>query len=187
VGLAIAIAVAAGWVWRLQNELRTAAGQVAQAEQRSQKASEDAAHQAQVARDDAAREIAAAREMANRAQLIGAVLAAPDLIRFNLAGSDPVQASSAQVLWSRSRGLVFSGNRIPAPPSNRTYQVWLVTRSGPVSAATWNPNPDGTATVTREAPLATRPVVGIMVTIEGANGSTVPSGQTVLSSPLPNE
>lgn len=184
-GLALAIAVAGGWVWRLQGELRSAAGQVADAERKSQQASEDAARQALAARQEAAREISGAREMANRAQVIGAVLAAPDLIRFNLAGADSLQAASAQALWSRSRGLVFSGTRVPMPPLNAAYQIWLLTRAGPVSAATWVPNEDGTATVIREAPIVARPVIGVVVTLEGANGSATPSGPSVLSTPLP--
>ena len=41
--------------------------------------------QAAAAREEAAREIASAREMANRAEQIGNVLAAPDLIRYSLS------------------------------------------------------------------------------------------------------
>ena len=38
------------------------------------------------------------------------VVAAPDLVRFTIAGSGP-SGMSGQVLWSRTRGVVFSGVR----------------------------------------------------------------------------
>ena len=37
------------------------------------------------------------------------VLAAPDLVRFNLTGGEGAARVSAQLLWSRSRGVVFTG------------------------------------------------------------------------------
>jgi len=185
--LAVAVAVAGGGIWQLQSQLRAAAVQVAAAEQRSEKAREDAARQAQASREEAAREISNARDMANRAQLIGAVLAAPDLARFGLYPIDPVRGGAAQMLWSRSRGFVFSGNRIPAPPANTAYQTWLVTRAGPVSAAIWVPDADGTVTVTRDTLVIPRGVIRVMVTLEGSNGNDRPSGDPVLTSPLPIE
>jgi hypothetical protein len=73
------------------------------------------------------------------------------------------------------------------PPPNATYQLWLVTRGGPLNAATWVPEADGTATVIREMPEVARPVIGVVVTLEGAPGSDRPSGEALLSSLPPPE
>jgi hypothetical protein len=185
--LAFAIVIAGGFVWRLQGQLRSAAGRAEAAERESQKASADTTRQVVAAREEAARQISSARDMANRAQTIGDVLAAPDLVRFNLAGVDSLRGASAQALWSRSRGLVFSGSRIPMPPPNSTYQAWLLTRAGPINAAAWVPEADGTATVIREVPDVARPVIGVIVTLEGASGSDKPSGEALLTSLPPPE
>ena len=62
------------------------------------------------------------------------ILAAPDLVRFNLTGSGDAARVSAQALWSRSRGFVFSGSRLPRPPAGSAYQIWLTGTGRPVSA-----------------------------------------------------
>lgn len=180
--LGLAVIVAAIFGWRLQNEVRAAAERVQVTEARSQQAVSEAARQAATAREEAAREISSARELANRAQRIGNVLAAPDLIRYNLAGTGNAPGASGQALWSRSRGFVFSGSRIPSPPQGATLQVWLLTRLMPVKAGALAADADGTVTLVEEAPAVPRPVVGVMVTVEPAGGGESPSGQPVLSS-----
>ena len=82
---------------------------------------------------DADRQIAEARQLAQRAETVGVILTAPDLIRFNLTSAE-TNGSSAQLLWSRTRGLVLSGSRLPAAPPESTYQLWLVTSTQSVGA-----------------------------------------------------
>ena len=184
-GLVLVVIIAAVFGWRLQNQVRAAAERVQATEVRSQQAVEDAARQAATAREEAAREISSAREMATRAQRIGNVLAAPDLIRYNLAGSSGAPGASGQALWSRSRGFVLSGSRIPPPSQGGVHQVWLLTRSSPVKAGTLVPDADGTVTLVQEAPGVPRAVVGVMVTAEDAGGSDTPSGEPLLTSVFP--
>jgi hypothetical protein len=180
----VAVVVAGGFGWYLQNQVRIAAGRAQQAELESQKAAAVAAQQATAAREEATREIASAREMATRAELVGNVLAAPDLIRWNLSGVGDTPLSG-QALWSRTRGFVFSGSRIPPAPPNGTYQVWLLTRFAPVRASTFAPAPDGTVTLALQGLSVPRAVVGVMVTVEGPDGADVPSGQPILTSVPP--
>jgi hypothetical protein len=110
--------------------------------------------------------------------LIGNVLAAPDLIRYNLSGSG---AATGQALWSRTRAFVFSGSRIPTLASG-TYQVWLLTRQAPVRASTFMPDADGTITVVEQGLIVPRAVVGVMVTAEPTDGVETPSGKPILTS-----
>ena len=54
-------------------------------------------------RQDAAAQVTKARDAASKAPVTSDVLAASDLVRFNLVGSDPAVRTLAQLLWSRSR------------------------------------------------------------------------------------
>ena len=88
-------------------------------------------------------ETAAARDAAARAELLSSVLAAPDLLRFGMAGVGQSSASRGQVMWSRSNGLVFSASTLPPAPSGAEYHVWLLTPGQPVYAGKSRPTPRG--------------------------------------------
>ena len=104
-----------------------------------------AAEQVSTARADAERISAAERSTSAAAQTMSAVLAAPDLIRYGLTGVDG--PATAQLLWSRSRGLVLSAARLPALAAGSTYQVWLLTSDGAISAGVIAPDESGRATL----------------------------------------
>jgi hypothetical protein len=133
-------------------------------------------------REEADRQIADARKSAQRAETIGAILTAPDLVRFTLAGGSPTERLFAQVLWSRSRGLVLSASRLPVAPPDTTYQVWLWASDGPVSAGVFVPDGTGRATlVNDDPPKLSGAVVHVDVTVEPSGGRPSPSGRTLLA------
>ena len=109
----------------------------------------------------------------------------PDLARYNLTGRAALTGASAQVHWSRSRGVVFSGSDMAMPPADTTYQLWLLVRGGAVSAATFVPDQSGAATVAALPPDGDRPgsgaVFGAIVTLEPRSGSATPSGVALLA------
>ena len=171
---------------RIEARLNEAAAHVTAAEDRGAAAAELANHQIASAREAADRQIAEARESAQRAETIGGILTAPDLVRFNLFGNTTVERSSAQVLWSRTRGLVLSGSRLPAPAPDTTYQLWLLTNTQPVSAGLFVPDPTGKATlVVDQPPPVIGAVIGASVTVEPSGGQDAPSGPIVLARPAP--
>ena len=186
-GVAFAIAATGAFGWYLQNQVQVAAGRAQAAELQAQRAATDAAQQAVAAREEAAQQISNAREIADRAERIGNVLAAPDLIRYSLSGSTAAPAAAGQGLWSRTRGFVFTGTRIPPPPPNGAHQVWLLTRSATVKASTFVPKPDGTVTLVEEGLRVPGPVVGIMVTAERVKDAHSPSGGLVMSTAQPQQ
>lgn len=186
-GLALIVVVAGGFGWHLQNQVQIASGRAQEAELKAQRAATAAAQQAAVAREEAARQISSAREIADRAERIGNVLAAPDLIRYSLSGGTAAPAAAGQGLWSRTRGLVFTGTRIPPPPPDGAHQVWLLTRSAPVKVSAFVPRPDGTVTLVEERLRVPGAVVGIMVTAERVKSGDSPSGDLVLSSVQPEQ
>lgn len=159
---------------RVDTRLSDAAARVSAAEQER-----DATTAA--TREEAARQVADARQSASQAQVVGNVLAAPDLIRYWLAAENGSSRAYAQFLFSRSRGMVFSASRLPAPPEGSTYQLWLLTRSGAVSAGLLAPDAAGRVTLSKEAPLPVQGrMLGAMVTLEPAGGGSQPSASKVL-------
>jgi hypothetical protein len=184
--LAGALALAAAVVvfaleQRIETKLNDAGTRAAHAEQQATAATQLANQEAAIARAQANKQITEARESAQRAETIGAILTAPDLIRFNLA-SGTVDRSSAQLLWSRTRGLVLSASRLPTAPPETTYQLWLKTGTEPVSAGLFVPDATGRATLVVDvAPRVLGPVVGAEVTIEPSGGRPAPSGRTLLA------
>ena len=169
-------------VTRLQRETAAAAARVAEAERQAQVTAQAASQQVAAAREEAARQIAEARDTAFKTQMIGSVLAAPDLVRYNLVGRDTAVLASAQALWSRSRGFVFSAARMPAPGPNTGYQIWLLTNAEPVSAGLFVPDAKGRVTfATDSLPQIPRPVIGVSVTAEPTGGRPAPGGPILLA------
>jgi anti-sigma-K factor RskA len=177
---AVVLLAAAGFAWRLESQVRASAEQLNETQRQLRLTTETAARQVNETQVQASRAISAAQEVAARAEMMSDVLAAPDLIRFPLVGRESLEAASGQVLWSRSRGiLVFSAIGLPAPPQDSTYQVWLLTRTGAVSVATFVPDSGGRATVAATPKVP--PLVGAMVTMERKGGNAAPSGEPLLA------
>ena len=168
-------------VGRIEARLNEASARVAVAEQQVVETTQLANREVAAARQDADRQIAEARQLAQRAETVGVILTAPDLIRFNLTSAETV-GPSAQLLWSRTRGLVLSGSRLPAAPPESTYQLWLVTNTQSVGAGLFVPDDAGRATLVVDAPPRVQgAVVGAAVTIEPSGGRPTPSGRTLLA------
>jgi hypothetical protein len=168
-------------IFRIESRLNEAGVRVAEAERQAAAATELANHEAAAARKEASQQIAEARQSAQRAETIGAVLTAPDLVRFNLIGTATLDRSSAQLLWSRTRGLVLSASRLPAAPDQTTYQLWLKTNAEPVSAGTFVPDETGRATLVADVlPKVIGPLTGAEVTVEPSGGRQTPTGPAIL-------
>jgi anti-sigma-K factor RskA len=180
--LALATGVSIVFAMSFYRQAGTAAAQASQAQQHAEEIASSADKRIEAARQDAATNIAQARETASKAQVTSDVLAAPDLVRFNLTGGEGAARVSAQLLWSRSRGMVFSGSRLPAPPAGSTYQIWLLTSGPAVSAGTFAPDTAGRATAATDTPPnVPRPITGVRVTLEPTPGASEPSGAIVLA------
>jgi hypothetical protein len=158
-----------------------AAARAAEAQQDAQRTAAAATTRVEESRKEAAAQIAEAREAALKAQIVSDVLAAPDLLRFNLEGGDETGRLSAHLLLSRTRGLVFSGSRLPAPAAGSTYQIWLLSGAAPMSAGTFVPDPSGRVTVATDNPRLPPRVVGVVVTTEPSAGSKAPTGPPILA------
>ena len=162
--LALAIGASA-YAWQLQQRVRTLEGRLDTAEQRA---------------FSAEREVADARRTAGEAQAAMNVLAAPDMVRIDLAGQPAAAAARARAMWSRNRGMVFAASNLPQAPAGRVYQVWVVTTAGPVSAGLLTADADGRAEAFFNTPPDIAPPTAVAVTLEPAGGVPAPKGERYL-------
>ena len=136
-----------------------------------------------IARADAGdRAIADARRTAADAEFRVAVLAAPDLARIDLAGQPAAPQASGRGYWSRSRGLMFTATNLPALPSGRTYQLWVLTAQTPPISQGWLLRPDaaGRAAAIFATPVDLPKPTAMAVTIEPEGGAPAPTGDKFL-------
>jgi anti-sigma-K factor RskA len=120
--------------------------------------------QARLAAADAARQLS--------------VIAAPDAAQVALKGQPAAPGASARVLWSRSRGLLFSATGLPPLPAGQTYQLWIISgRSAPISDG-WIFKPDvaGGVTTLFATPATLPQPTAIAVTVEPDGGTAAPTG-----------
>ena len=76
----------------------------------------------------------------------------PNLIRFALSGAG---GASGQAMFSRSRGFVVNGWRLPAP-AGTVLCGWLLTRAAPVKMGMLTVESDGTVMLVESRPVVPR-------------------------------
>lgn len=110
-----------------------------------------------------------------------AVLAAPDLVRIDLAGQPTAPGSSGRALWSRARGMVFATSNLAAAPAGKSYQLWVVPAAGaPISAGLVVPDPTGGGMTYFYTPPDIPAPTAVAVTLEPAGGVPAPTGEFYL-------
>jgi hypothetical protein len=183
-GIAIVGVAGAGVVVARQISIRLdqASARANAAEREAQVVSEAATRDIASARAEAQKELLDARDVAARAELASTVLAAADVVRFNLEGSTEAGRATGHALFSRTRGLVVSATRLPPVATGFVCEIWILGASGPVSAGFFTPDAKGHAMFATDTPPdVPRPVTGLMVTLEPVGGMPVPSGTIVLT------
>lgn len=109
-----------------------------------------------------------------------AVLAAPDLIRFELRGTQPSTAQ-ARAFWSHKHGLVFTAEGLQAVPADRTYQLWVISGGKPISVGIFEAGAAGAASIIVETPATLTAVDAVAITVEPAGGLSAPSTTPILA------
>ncbi len=114
-------------------------------------------------------------------RLEAAVLIAPDMTKVDLAGQPVAPSAAARAFWSRTQGLVFAANHLPALPPNKTYQLWVVAaQKAPISAGLLTPDAQGNITTHIATPQDIPTPVALAVTLEPAGGVPAPTGDKYL-------
>ncbi len=110
-----------------------------------------------------------------------AVLSAPDAVQIKLAGQPDAPGATASVVMSPTKGMVLTALNLPQLAAGKIYQLWVVTKSAPVSIGTFAVAADGSVTGTMPiTAAATLDPVAVAVTIEPAGGVPSPTGPKVL-------
>jgi anti-sigma-K factor RskA len=126
--------------------------------------------------------VATARQKAGQdnAQRLLDLVTARDTLAVTLAPSADLPGTSGRVLYNARLGVVLYNGVLPAPPADKTYQLWLVPTSGdPVSAGVFAPTANGTGS-TLVTPLPPGIAAkAFAVTLEPAGGRPQPTGPKV--------
>jgi anti-sigma-K factor RskA len=110
------------------------------------------------------------------ADLVAAVLAAPDARR---VAALPGGAGQATVVVSHQRGrAVFVADGLPPAPAARTYQLWVVSRSGPRPAGLVEVAGEGRVTRLLDGPVTGNEQVAM--TVERQGGAARPTSEPVV-------
>lgn len=130
-------------------------------------------HAARVLEDN--RRLLAELELARRE----AIEADPRSVRFVSAEK---QAAPMVALWHAKLGILLTGQNVPDPAGNRTYQLWLIPKAGgkPVPCHTLRPDRDGTVRVlVTQPPELLANTKALAITIEPEGGSPAPTSSPV--------
>ncbi len=130
-------------------------------------------------------ELAQQRNEAAMGSRIAEVLSSPDVVRIELRAAKNGFPGQGLGYWSRSRGMWFSADTMPAPAPGRTYQLWLVAQGQPPISAGLLPL-DARGSIAMVRPPAAETIPGrseltLAVTEEPAGGSPGPTTPILLA------
>jgi anti-sigma-K factor RskA len=108
------------------------------------------------------------------------VLRAPDMLRVDLKGQATLPTAAGRAFWSRSAGLMFTAEGLPALPKDKVYQLWTIKGAVATGAGTFVPDAGGAAAVTALVAAGSAVPDAFGVTIEPAGGSTTPTMPIVM-------
>jgi anti-sigma factor RsiW len=108
------------------------------------------------------------------------VLKAPDMLSVSLKGQDTMPDAAGRAFWSRTAGLMFTADRLPALPPGRVYQLWTITGTAATSAGIFTPDAQGATSVSGLVPAGAPKPDAFGVTIEPTGGSVTPTMPIVM-------
>jgi len=117
----------------------------------------------------------------SRASTVLELLTAPDTTKVTLVAGEAHPAPQGKVFYHPRRGLLFYAANLPALPSGKTYQLWLVpTHGNPISAGIFQTDAHGNGEVLLPQLPAEVAAKAFAVTVEPAGGVPQPTGPKVL-------
>jgi len=126
----------------------------------------------------------ALRQQMDEANALVALASARDTISVALAPSAQAAGASGRVLYNARLGKAFYTDTLPAPPPDKSYQLWLVPASGnPISAGVFAPSDAAGSHIVATLPVGTV-AKAFAVTMEPAGGRPQPTGPKILIGPV---
>jgi anti-sigma-K factor RskA len=133
--------------------------------------------------------LASASAQANQSTLelddlrrIAAPLMAPEAQRITLVAMKTPPQSQGKAFYLRNRSsLLFVANNMPALPSQKAYELWLIPMQGaPIPAGMFKPDAHGSATVVNPPLPAGMEAKAFAITVENEAGATTPTMPIVM-------
>ena len=116
-----------------------------------------------------------------RARAVLQLLTAPDTTKVTLVAGEAHPVPQGKIFYHPQKGLLFYAANLPALPSGKTYQLWLVpTQGNPISAGIFQTDAHGNGEVLLPPLPAGVPAKAFAVTVEPAGGVPQPTGPKVL-------
>ncbi len=110
-----------------------------------------------------------------------AILSGPDTTEVQFG-----QAPKGKVYVSPRRGVLLVASNLAPAPAGKTYEMWIIPKSGnPVAAGLFQSDTNGTAVHLDRGPVNLSTTRAIAVTIENQGGAAQPTVQPLLVAALP--
>ncbi|HEX7182885.1 MAG TPA: anti-sigma factor [Thermoanaerobaculia bacterium] len=127
------------------------------------------------------RELGLARADAERMAATLAIVSAPESRTIQLAGLGSTPGAAGKTFVDPKGGrAVFYAFDLPTLSADKTYQLWWIAEGRPVSAGTFQVDPNGTARVAVDRVENADDIQAWAVTVEPAGGVPQPTGEMVL-------
>ena len=81
-----------------------------------------------------------------------------------------------RAFWNPDRGVLIAGTQVPAPVGDRTFQLWVVPKSGdPISAGIFRPDAAGKVLAVSTVVIELEGTAALAISEEPAGGLPQPS------------
>jgi anti-sigma-K factor RskA len=109
-------------------------------------------------------------------------LISSDAERFTLVASQAPPQPQGKVIYVRRHGtVVFLADNMPPLPPQKTYELWLIPKTGaPVAAGLFKPDSHGSATILQPPLLAGTEAQTFAITVEPEGGSAAPTSKPIM-------
>jgi anti-sigma-K factor RskA len=95
------------------------------------------------------------------------------------------QSPKVRAFWHETLGMVIAANQMPLPAPDRTFQLWVVPKSGaPISAGIFRPDATGRVLLVSSPDSRIADAAAIAITDEPSAGSPGPTTTPIWVSPL---
>jgi anti-sigma-K factor RskA len=100
-------------------------------------------------------------------------------------GGGQSQPPRGRVFVNPRAGVLLMASNLPAPPEGKTYEMWLIPKTGnPVPAGLFQSNAQGSAMHLQRIPVELTSTKAVAVTLEPAGGVPQPTSQPVIVAAL---
>jgi anti-sigma-K factor RskA len=122
------------------------------------------------------------QDQLQKAKMVLETLTAPDAAHFTLVAGKPSPQPEGKAVYLRDKGsLVFMASNMPALPSHKAYELWLIPMSGsPIPAGMFKPDAKGSGVIVYPPLPGGVEAKAFAVTMEPELGSSVPTSPLII-------